>query len=513
MKRLKETITDLRRETARTLRDLDDGQLLARFVETHDEAAFSVLVQRHARMTLGVCQRSLHSLHDAEDACQAVFLILAKRASVIRSQRSLHSWLHGVALRVTANFKKSRSRRTQLEQQSRSATVADPSKELTWKEVREALDEELAQLPARHREAFILCHLEGLTRDEAARRMKISAGALHGLLERGRKMLAQRLSHRGMTLNSAMLASALGESVSISTAMVVKTTKMALGECISPSVEMLSGCILKEMAMATSKWIAVSVVGVLALSCVVGFGVAQEPAAKKSPTTTIRPAESDEEFLRRLSHDLRGSEPNALEVHFFVHSKDPKKRETLIDLLIKERQAKGKVALDDSPSFLLHHGNQKLAVNAFHRQELTFALGSFDERYLIYDTTGQFILAWRDSFGDMITDAVTKSEIGKHFKPITSPTWTTSKTGAKVLTIKLEALQSVDLGSLDKRYQLLLFAKDGTLSRSGTLSFGNSVVIEKGEFVVVTFADLAAEEPEPTIKAVIRKAAKQLSAK
>src|SRR5262249_43982809 len=157
-----------------------------------DEAAFTVLVERHGPMVLGVCRRALRHAHDAEDACQATFLVLARRAASVRKAASVSSWLHGVACRVAANLKREQSRRCRRERKVCLRPSLDPSAEVSWREVQAALDEELQGLPERLRVPLILCYLDGRTRDEAARRLHLTAACLHGRLERGRRLLSDR---------------------------------------------------------------------------------------------------------------------------------------------------------------------------------------------------------------------------------------------------------------------------------------------------------------------------------
>src|SRR5262245_7027131 len=146
-----------------------DRRLLERFVASRDEAAFEALVRRHGPMVHGVCRRVLRHPEDTEDAFQAAFLILARRAAAVRKSDSLGSWLHGVAYRVAANLRRDLTRR-----RARETVVADPPEsaaaaEVSWQDVRVTLDEELARLPERLQAQLVLCYLEGKARDEAAR--------------------------------------------------------------------------------------------------------------------------------------------------------------------------------------------------------------------------------------------------------------------------------------------------------------------------------------------------------
>jgi RNA polymerase sigma factor (sigma-70 family) len=194
----------------RAAHGLCDRELLERFVAEKDEAAFAALVERHGPVVLGVCRRLLGSAHDAEDACQAAFLVLAQKAASVRKTTSLCGWLHGVASRVAGHVRRERLRRGRREQETRRPAVADPAAEVSWREVRAVLDEELERLPDRLRAPLILCYLDGRTRDVAAQQLGLSVACLHGRLERGRKALCEGLTRRGVTLSAALLAAAVG---------------------------------------------------------------------------------------------------------------------------------------------------------------------------------------------------------------------------------------------------------------------------------------------------------------
>jgi RNA polymerase sigma factor (sigma-70 family) len=341
----------------RTLGSLSDRDLLARFVGEHDEAAFTVLIERHGPMVLGVCRRALPNRHDAEDACQATFLVLARQADSLRRQASLGSWLHGVAFRVATALKRDAVRRKNREQRVDSRVPADPSAEVSWREVQAVLDEELHRLPERYRAPLVLCYLECLTRDEAAGRLGLTPGGLHGRLERGRKLLRERLTRRGLTLSAVLGAAGLGETIAHAAPahlIVVASTRAAqllvagqpLKEgVVSTHVLALTREVLKSMFIAKLKLGAVAVLSVVLLAVGGGsfasLGFAQDAGVGSVPVRKVPiKSESDEEFIRRLSADLRGTEPTPAEIHFFVASKDAGKRQTLIDLFIRERQAK-----------------------------------------------------------------------------------------------------------------------------------------------------------------------------
>ncbi len=179
-----------------------DEELLHAFTSRRDEAAFAVIVRRHGALVLGVCRRALRDHHDAEDAFQATFLVLARNAGSIRKGQSLASWLHGVSYRISLKARQQASRRRQ--QQSGDASdrrAGSPEEELTWAEVRSILDEEVARLPEHYREPFVLCCLEGAPRAEASSRLGIKDGTLSSRLAEGRRRLQKALARRGVALS------------------------------------------------------------------------------------------------------------------------------------------------------------------------------------------------------------------------------------------------------------------------------------------------------------------------
>jgi RNA polymerase sigma factor (sigma-70 family) len=148
-----------------------DSELLQRYLAWRDEAAFAALVERHGPMVLGVCRSVLRQRQDAEDAFQATFVVLASRADSIRRRDGLASWLHGVARRVALKARAAGTRRKVLEAKAPPTSAEVMPDELTWSELREILHAELAALPEHFREPLVLCYLEGLTQEEAARRL------------------------------------------------------------------------------------------------------------------------------------------------------------------------------------------------------------------------------------------------------------------------------------------------------------------------------------------------------
>jgi RNA polymerase sigma factor (sigma-70 family) len=348
-------------------RQCGDMELLRRFVETADEAAFTVLVERHGPMVLGLCRRLLRQGHDAEDACQAAFLVLARRAGSLRKRDALASWLHGVAYRICVNLKRQQARRQRRERTAtRPETSGHDDDEVTWRELRTVLDEELQRLPQRYRAPLVLCYLEGKTRDEAAQALGAKPGALHGLLERARKLLRQRLEQRGVTLSAALFATALpGAAVAVLPPSLTVASASAAVALVRGHEGLIAAHILNLVKEASTAMLvtklkigAALIVAAGMLTTLTGGSLhpvsqAQDatPAQAKADyyrVTKIKSAESDEQFIRRISKDLRGIDPTPAEIHFFSSNKDGDRRQKLIDLFIQERQAKEKTAKEQA---------------------------------------------------------------------------------------------------------------------------------------------------------------------
>ena len=174
--------------------DLSDSHLVQRYLTGRDgaeQAAFSALVERHGPMVLGVCRQVLGNRHDAQDAFQATFMVLARKAGSVHNAESLASWLHGTALRVAVRAKLDEARRRVHEQ--RCATMKMKEQERSDTTVRSEpfaeLHEEIARLPQRYREPVVLCYLEGLTSEQAAVRIGCPAGTVWSRLSTARQRL------------------------------------------------------------------------------------------------------------------------------------------------------------------------------------------------------------------------------------------------------------------------------------------------------------------------------------
>jgi RNA polymerase sigma factor (sigma-70 family) len=277
-------------------RDLSDAVLLQRFLNIHDQAAFAILVQRHGPMVLAVCQRHLADPHAAEDAFQATFLVLVRRAGAIRKPGSLASWLHGVARHVAARARARFSAAQQRERRFEAMPQNQPLDELTWHELRGVLDEEIGRLPECCRAPVVLCYLEGKSYDEAARELGCPKSSLASRLGRARTLLRGQLGRRGIALSIPALAAAqYGRAAAgpITAAMTLSTVRAAAGAVagrISSSLSVTAVALADEtvtaMQVGRTSWAAVVLMLGLVLA---GAGLAAYGAAENGGATSLPP--------------------------------------------------------------------------------------------------------------------------------------------------------------------------------------------------------------------------------
>jgi RNA polymerase sigma factor (sigma-70 family) len=266
----------LRQEAA----GMTDRQLLDGFIAARDEVAFAVLVRRYAPLVWNVCRRVLGNQHDAEDAFQATFLVLVRKAASIAKRDVLANWFYGVAHRTSLKAKAATNKRQAREKQVPEMPEPQAARDDLWSKLLPVLDQELSRLPDKYRAAIVLCDLQGKTRKEVARQLRLPEGTVASRLARARAMLAQRLARHGLAVSGGTLAAAVSgnaESACVPAAVVWGTIKAATlfaagkavaGGAISAKVAGLTEGVVRAMLMSKLK----SPVALLVMATAIAFG-------------------------------------------------------------------------------------------------------------------------------------------------------------------------------------------------------------------------------------------------
>jgi RNA polymerase sigma factor (sigma-70 family) len=305
------------------LETVTDAQLLQRYVAERDEAAFASLVRRHAAMVWGVCKRVLGHDQHAEDAFQATFMVLVRKAASIRPQSLLGNWLYGVAHQVAVKARAMNAKRMSREKQLPVPIANAAVKPDAWQELQPLLDQELGLLPEKYRVIIVLCDLEGRTRKEAARCLGVPEGTVAGRQARARAMLAKRLARHGCAVAGGSLAALLSQAAASAApaSTVASTIKsasvLAAGGSIAASVAALTEGVVKAMFLSKLK----SAVGILLFVLGVSLSAAslsgvfaqgnsdklhataneQEPAKADPPKRPAVPAQADKRKVGALA--------------------------------------------------------------------------------------------------------------------------------------------------------------------------------------------------------------------
>jgi len=308
------------------VRDLTDAELLERFRAQRDEAAFTLLVHRHGPMVMGVCRRMLGEHHGAEDAFQATFLVLCRKAASIHTGGSLAAWLHRVAQRVARKARKSTIRRREQERRPAVDGRAEPVDERTWDELRLVLDEELSQLPAKYRAPVMLCYFQEKTNEQAARELGCPKSSLSWRLGRARELLRERLVRRGVTLSAGTLAAVLlGQTATAASPdlLVISTVKAVIrfaaggAGAVSAEVATLTKGAMKTMFLTKLKiaTVAVLVAGWLGGSVLVAHRVLAGEGVEGASSRAPAPARMNPFFAsaRKPPAEPVGDEQEALQ--------------------------------------------------------------------------------------------------------------------------------------------------------------------------------------------------------
>jgi RNA polymerase sigma factor (sigma-70 family) len=270
-----------------------DRQLLDRFAAGRDEGAFAALVGRHGPMVLRVCRRVLGDAHDAEDAFQATFLVLARSAGAVRRSEALASWLHGVARRTALAARRRRAH----EQRGTAAPPGDPAWQAAWREVQAVLDDEVGRLPAKYRAPFVLCFLEGKSRPEAARELGWKEGTVSSRLARARDRLRLRLARRGVCLSSVLAGLGLApdaDAGGLCQTLIHTTTQAALRANVPARAAALARGVIRAMFLTRMKTAAGLVLAVSVALAGSGRWARQAVPAQEPEPTRPGPAAAGE---------------------------------------------------------------------------------------------------------------------------------------------------------------------------------------------------------------------------
>jgi RNA polymerase sigma factor (sigma-70 family) len=277
-----------------------DEELLGRFAASRDEHAFGLLVQRHSAMVLTTCRRMLQPA-DADDAFQATFLVLARKAGSIRKSGSLAGYLHRVAVRASGEVQR-RAHRHDTGRKELAAMTTQPAADTqAWDDLRPILDQELDQLPDKYRQPLVLCYLEEKPRPQVAAQLHLTDGELKGRLDRGRAALKQRLVRRGVAVSAAVLGALLATqaapaataSAASIAALVVAAKSFAAGTVgglagVSASAVGVAQSLLQSMAVGTAVTV-LAVVALIAATAAGGVSTAVSTPAREAPATPLGP--------------------------------------------------------------------------------------------------------------------------------------------------------------------------------------------------------------------------------
>lgn len=291
-------VSRLRQMTRHAAGHAGDVELLRRYLEAGDAAAFEVLVWRHGAMVHQVCRRVLRCEYDAEDAFQAAFVLLARKGGTVIRGESVGAWLYRVAARVAFRARERRNVREQSLELSWDSAAPRPYHDVLNSELRDILDEEILGLPDRYRAAFVLCHVEGRTREQAARELGCPRGTVDSRVAWALARLRRRLARRGVgpAACGASLA-ILAEAGAAPLRLVEATVRVVVGgnAHVPAAVAQLTSEVLRTMLWRKVKLVAAALIvaGVLGIA---GWQSAttpaQQPAAGKPANAALAPTDA-----------------------------------------------------------------------------------------------------------------------------------------------------------------------------------------------------------------------------
>jgi RNA polymerase sigma factor (sigma-70 family) len=274
------------RRAAALLADSTDGRLLTCFLADRDADAFAALVARHGPMVLGVCRRILRHAHDAEDAFQAVFLVLARRADAVRPREAVAGFLHGVAVRTALQARTMTARRRARVQPTPDVPdVAAPA--VSSPDLAEVIDVELARLPEKYRTLVVLCDLEGEPQPAVAERLRLPVGTVYSRLATARRLLAERLRSRGLAAAGLAVLAGRSAPAAVPGELAAAAVRVAIGSEVPPAiVAELSREVLRTMLLKKLKLVSAGVL--MLLAGVAGLMVAHGGTAGEPPSPPTR---------------------------------------------------------------------------------------------------------------------------------------------------------------------------------------------------------------------------------
>jgi RNA polymerase sigma factor (sigma-70 family) len=330
--RLRSMIGRLRRAAQPLSGGLTDADLLARWVALRDEAAFEALLWRHAAAVIGVCRRVLGDAQEAEDAAQAAFLTLARKARSVGRRQAVAAWLYTVAYRAALRARTRRPRAASVPPRDLNALPARAADDPAWRDLRPVLDEEVGRLPERFRAPFVLCHVQGRTNEEAARELGCPVGTVLSRLARARRRLRDRLTRRGVTLGAAALTAVLAAETAADAAHGVLLRAAVRAAVLAAAGQALTGLVSTEVIALTESMVRAMFLAKVKLAGAVVFGLVllggggmlsyrtaagepgrtpQDEVAQAAPRRTTTPPATEEDLKALLAqkdkeiHDLQ----------------------------------------------------------------------------------------------------------------------------------------------------------------------------------------------------------------
>jgi len=326
-----EVIQPVRRQGhARDVTGRNDGQLLEDFIRHRDEAAFAALVHRHGPMVWGVCHRVLCNFHNAEDAFQATFLVLVRKAASIVPRAMVPNWLYGVAYQTALKAKATAAKRRARERQMTDVPETEMVQQFRLQELQLHLDQALSRLPDKYRIVILLCDLQGRTRKEAAHQLGVPEGTVGGRLARARTMLARRLTRQGLAVSGGALAMALAQnsasasapatvvSATIKAANLIAAGQAAAAGATSLKVATLIEGVLKTMLLTKLNITLVGLSVIVALGGAAGLIYRTQAAEQKTPPGAAKT--NDEKQSGANKNEKASAEVDKLQGTWEFHS-------------------------------------------------------------------------------------------------------------------------------------------------------------------------------------------------